>query len=215
MRPSKIRLQLSDGTTHDTTPEEIRDVALRLSDPKYADHEAAMNMLRLKEQLTGDRESRVADRRADREAENIDRRGTQDRRTEGVKSDYALTLEGAKSRTSLAVADKHAGATLGAATTHADAVRYGADKHAESSEAATNAKKDENKIVKFRDLSQVVIANYGKPSGPMAANNSGNADTAAIMEGAKRYLADNPDADVTTAMNKAAEVLGLARKPKK
>ena len=33
MRPSKIQLKLSDGTTHSTTPQEIENVALRLSDP--------------------------------------------------------------------------------------------------------------------------------------------------------------------------------------
>lgn len=195
MRPSKIQLKLSDGSTHSTTPEEIEKIALRLSDPKFSEHEAAANLVRLKAEYEAEKAKDVEGYKATREERNIVRRGEEDRRTAGVKAGADMSLaqfnkgadgerSAATNRTSLAVA-----------ATGAEASKYGADKRVEAA-GGKEAKKtaDQKTAQDLPKLQEMITKSYGEEtSGLMGGTRLSSDATMKQAIGVQRLMADNPD----------------------
>lgn len=197
-QPTKLQLKLSDGTSHSVTPQEIEDMALRLSDPQHAAHEAAMNLVRLKESLHTNREMAV----------------------EGVKSDNAVRLEGVKGKnklgeidrthagnlevhsldneahglrtdsentTRLGVAGVNSGATLGAASTAASARIEGATiagaAHVKGAQITADSRgtKSSNAVKATSELNALVTKTIGQQmQGPLGGTRIGSEETMGI-----------------------------------
>ena len=192
MRPSKIALKLSDGTTHSTTPEEIEKIALRLSDPKFSEHEAAANLVRLKAEYEAEKAKDVEGYRADREAKNIDRRGAQERQTLGVKSEADMSLA---QFNKTADAERTAGTnrtSLAVAATSAGASRYSADKRVEAAKAGKKATGAADKVKDFKAVHDEVTRVIGEKSNSMLGSGGriSGEDTLTISKAAKKAMDD-------------------------
>lgn len=128
-----------------------------------------------------------------------------------------LELEGVRQAGARGLADVNNEASLGRTKISADATRYSADKGAESREkvakTTADAKGKGDKATTEKQLSDMVIQNYGTPA-PAGNANIGNATTAQVLQGAQLYLKENPDAGAGEAMNAAAAALGLGKKRK-
>lgn len=99
--PKKIRIEFSDGSMADSTPEEIEQAALALSDPQHASKEAAFHLARLTAKAQADERIRV----------------------ERVRGEEARMTVGARTEGTLAAVDRRNEGAVEVAEVRGDAAR--------------------------------------------------------------------------------------------
>jgi hypothetical protein len=179
----KVKIKFSDGTDATMPLADIEDMALRLSDPKFAEREGLAWLEDIKQKLQGNREVRVAGAKAELE-------GNQARTTLAEKNKFDLTLADANNVAAQRRVDTTAGATLGAARIRADG---------DAKKAADSNKRDQV----FDQLHDELIRGYGaEQPGSMSGARIGDDFTAAGARYARDLVASG--LSFNEALGKAA-----------
>lgn len=196
--PTKLQLKLSDGSVHSVTPQDVEETAMRLSDPQYAAHEAAMRLAQMKETMHANRELAVKDREGENQV-----------RLEGVKGKNKLgeidrahtgTMEvldsdnsarklrtDSENKTRMGVAGIAANATLGAASLgkqgRVEGAAIAGSAHVRGAEIAADARgaKTVNAAKSLADMHGLVMKTVGeRMQGALGGNRIGSEQTLAI-----------------------------------